>query len=77
MDRAKLFQTDRSQAVLLPKAYRFEGDEVIVSHVGNCVLLVPANDAWSALEIALNMFEPGLRLFRDGPELQAGEEPLP
>ncbi len=77
MDRAKLFQTGRSQAVRLPKAYRFEGDEVIVRHVGNCVLLVPANDAWSVLETALEMFEPGLQLDRDQPVEQAREELLP
>ena len=27
MDTAKLFKIGRSQAVRLPKAYRFEGDE--------------------------------------------------
>lgn len=30
MDTAKVFMTGRSQAVRLPKAYRFETDEVLI-----------------------------------------------
>jgi antitoxin VapB len=41
MDTAKLFMTGRSQAVRLPKEYRFEGTEVYVKRVGNGVLLIP------------------------------------
>lgn len=41
MDTAKLFQTGRSQAVRLPKAYRFEGDEVYVKKTGQGVMLLP------------------------------------
>jgi antitoxin VapB len=39
MDTARLFQSGRSQAVRLPKAYRFSGTEVVVKHFGNGVLL--------------------------------------
>lgn len=77
MDRAKLFQTGRSQAVRLPKAYRFEGNEVFVKHIGKGVLLVPASDAWSMLETALEMFEPGFQLDRNQPAVQVREELLP
>ena len=42
MDTAKLFQTSRSQAVRLPKAFRFEGREVLIMRVGTGVLLIPA-----------------------------------
>jgi antitoxin VapB len=41
MDTAKLFKTGRSQAVRLPKAYRFEGDEVYIKRVGPAVVLLP------------------------------------
>ena len=40
-DTAKIFTHGRSQAVRLPKAYRFEGTEVRVSKVGNAVILQP------------------------------------
>ncbi|MDA3941617.1 MAG: type II toxin-antitoxin system VapB family antitoxin [Spirochaetia bacterium] len=36
---AKIFQNGRSQAVRLPKAYRFEGNEVKISKEGNKVIL--------------------------------------
>jgi antitoxin VapB len=38
---AKLFRNGRSQAVRLPKEFRFEGDEVRIRRVGNGVLLEP------------------------------------
>jgi antitoxin VapB len=38
---AKLFQNGRSQAVRLPKEFRFEGKEVRISRVGLGVLLEP------------------------------------
>ena len=40
-DFAKLFQNGRSQAVRLPKDYRFEGDRVRVRRVPEGVLLEP------------------------------------
>lgn len=38
---AKLFRNGRSQAVRLPKEFRFEGDRVRVSRVPDGVLLQP------------------------------------
>ena len=38
---AKLFMHGRSQAVRLPKEFRFEGKEVRVSKIGDIVLLEP------------------------------------
>jgi antitoxin VapB len=38
---AKLFMHGRSQAVRLPKEFRFEGKEVRVSRIGNRVILEP------------------------------------
>ncbi len=39
--RAKLFMHGRSQAVRLPKEFRFEGSEVQVSRAGDKVILEP------------------------------------
>jgi antitoxin VapB len=41
VDTAKLFKSGRSQAVRLPKEFRFEGKEVRISRHGNGVLLEP------------------------------------
>ena len=38
---AKLFQNGRSQAVRLPKAFRFKGTEVKIRKEGNTVILEP------------------------------------
>ncbi len=40
-DIAKLFQNGRSQAVRLPREFRFEGDRVRVRRVAQGVLLEP------------------------------------
>ena len=70
MDIAKLFQSGRSQAVRLPKEYRFQGSEVAVKHFGNGVLLLPIEDPWQLLEAGLEAFEPGFVLRREQPEQQ-------
>lgn len=41
MARAKLFRNGRSQAVRLPKEFRFDGDEVEVRRQGSRVILEP------------------------------------
>jgi antitoxin VapB len=38
---AKLFRSGRSQAVRLPKEFRFEGDEVRIRRLGNGIVLEP------------------------------------
>ena len=70
MDTAKLFLSGHSQAVRLPKQYRFPGNEVAVKHFGNGVLLLPIEDPWQMLEAGLGAFEPGFVLSRDQPEQQ-------
>ena len=44
LKRAKVFMTGRSQAVRLPKEFRFEGDTVLIRHHGSSVILEP--DGW-------------------------------
>ncbi len=68
--RAKVFWTGRSQAVRLPKEFRFVGDDVKIYRVGNQVILEPdsiASDAngwpiaWWDLAGACPDFEVGDR----------------
>lgn len=42
METAKLFTNGRSQAVRLPKEFRFEGDEVFIKRVGDAVVSAAA-----------------------------------
>ena len=43
---AKLFNTGRSQAVRLPKAFRFKGKEVFIRKEGGCVILSDKPESW-------------------------------
>lgn len=76
MDIAKLFTTGRSQAVRLPKEFRFEGDEVFIKRVGDAVVLLPRN-GWGTLFGALEQFEPGFRIEREQPAQAEREGLLP
>jgi antitoxin VapB len=50
MGIAKLFWSGRSQAVRLPKEYRFEGKEVRIRKHGDAVILEPVPTDWSWLD---------------------------
>ncbi|HEY9217115.1 MAG TPA: AbrB/MazE/SpoVT family DNA-binding domain-containing protein [Phenylobacterium sp.] len=54
--RAKLFMHGGSQAVRLPKAFRFEGTEVTVRRQGEAVILEPMKrdiaGLWARLDAA-------------------------
>ncbi|MEN9869026.1 MAG: hypothetical protein RLZZ171_9 [Cyanobacteriota bacterium] len=56
METAKLFQNGQSQAVRLPKKYRFPGDKVLIRRIGNAVVLLPYQDAWETLFESLEQF---------------------
>ena len=56
MMTAKLFENGRSQAVRLPKEYRFNGDEVAINKVGDIVILMPKENKWSAFLNSLELF---------------------
>ena len=46
---AKLFFNGRSQAVRIPKAYRFEGvDEVIIRKEGDALIIAPVRKTWKS-----------------------------
>ena len=70
MDTAKLFMTGRSQAVRLPKEYRFDGTEVFIKRVGHAVVLLPQKAGWDVLAQSLEEFEPGIRIERGQPARQ-------
>ena len=45
---AKLFMNGRSQAVRLPKEFRFAGSEVLISKEGQNIILSPRPPSWDA-----------------------------
>jgi antitoxin VapB len=64
---AKLFQNGQSQAVRLPKEFRFEGEsEVEISRLGDFVLLSPHKaNRWSAMFEAVNEFSDDFIITRE------------
>ncbi len=61
LETAKIFTTGRSQAVRLPKAYRFNTAEVTIERQGNAVILRPKvqtkDEWWDEMEQILGAFE--------------------
>ncbi|HPH06873.1 MAG TPA: type II toxin-antitoxin system VapB family antitoxin [Methylotenera sp.] len=74
MKTAKLFQNGQSQAVRLPKEFRFEGDEVIIKRSGNAVVLIPYNHSWDVLANSLNKFSADFMDDRNQPTEQNRED---
>ena len=53
---AKIFKSGNSQAVRLPKEFRFDVNEVEVSREGDAIILRPHSESmrsWDALRLAL------------------------
>jgi antitoxin VapB len=50
METAKIFWSGRSQAVRLPKSFRFEASEVRIRRRGAAVILEPVARDWAWLE---------------------------
>lgn len=70
MDIAKIFKNGRSQAVRLPKEYRFEDSEVFIKKLGDIVLLIPKDSGWAAMESSLKYFSSDFPADRDQPSVQ-------
>jgi antitoxin VapB len=56
MQIAKLFQNGKSQAVRLPKEFRFKGDRVYMKRMGNAVIMLPFDTPWQSLVDSLSLF---------------------
>lgn len=74
METAKIFTNGRSQAVRLPKKYRFNDDEVFIKHIGNTVVLIPKDDPWNDLFLSLDMFSEDFMIEREQPPAEERKE---
>jgi antitoxin VapB len=71
MATAKLFWSGRSQAVRLPKDFRFRGEEVRIRRHGSAVILEPLAEDWSWLDaIAGKLDDDFLQAVGEQPEQQ-------
>ena len=70
MTIAKLFQNGQSQAVRLPKEFRFKGNEVFIHRLGDAVVLMPKELPWKNLVESLQNFSDDFLEERNQPILE-------
>ena len=73
MKTARLFSNGRSQAVRLPKEYRFKGNDVYIKKFENIIMLIPRDDPWAPLVNSLDTFSDDFMPSRPSPKLKARE----
>lgn len=74
MQTAKIFNNGRSQAVRLPKDFRFSGSDVFIKKIGRLVVLLPKDDPWSVLVNSLDQFTDDFMDSRDQPSQDSREK---
>ena len=68
--------TGRSQAIRLPKEFRLPNEEIIVSRVGDTVVLTPVSKLQSTFQGALAQFTPDFMAVGRPPQTTAEERAL-
>jgi len=56
MEAAKIFTSGNSQAIRLPKKYRFKQKEAYISKIGDAVVIFPKKSGWELLFDSLDNF---------------------
>lgn len=66
MKTAKLFKNGQSQAVRLPREFRFDGNSVYIQRIGRQVVLTPREeDPWASMFEATKQFTSDFMSERD------------
>lgn len=73
MNTAKIFINGRSQAVRLPKKYRFQGKDVYIKKLYDMVILIPKNNPWVSLISSVHEFSDDFMEERHQPFQQTRE----
>ena len=73
MKTARLFKNGQSQAVRVPKEYRFTGNKVLIKKVGNAVVLLPEKGSWTPLFESLSRFSEDFMQSRQQPGQKSRE----
>jgi antitoxin VapB len=76
METTKLFYSGNSQAVRLPKEFRFSDDRVYIRRLGNAVVLLPYGDPWRVLLDGLTLFSDDFMQPRTQGEAEEREKPF-
>jgi antitoxin VapB len=74
MDTARIFWSGRSQAVRLPKDFRFDVEKVRIRRHGNAVILEPVTEDWAWLDAVVGKLDED---FLSGAREQPGQQVRP
>lgn len=73
MKKAKVFMNGQSQAVRLPKEFRFSDDEVSIQKYGEGVLILPLAKSMTVFRNSIKNFSDDFMDERNQPEIQKRE----
>ena len=76
MNRAKIFKNGDSQAIRLPKEFRFKGKEVYIRKEGNNVIISPIDDSVDRLWKTINSLSDDFNLERNQPKTNEKRESI-
>lgn len=68
MNTAKVFANGRSQAVRLPKDFRFNTKEVYINKVDDVIILMPKKNPWINMINSLDKFTKDFMVERNQPK---------
>ena len=74
MKTAKIFRNGQSQAVRLPKEFRFNGSAVFIKKMGDATVLLPIDNKWHSLFHSLRKFSKDFMSSRKQPPQQSRED---
>lgn len=69
MKTAKLITTNDNQTLILPKEFKFDGNEVYIKKIGNAVVLISKENPWEVMFDSLELFSEDFMETREQPQL--------
>ncbi len=76
MNRAKIFKNGDSQAIRLPKEFRFKGKEVYIRKEGNSVIISSIDDSVDRLWKVLGNLSDDFKIERNQPKTYEKRESI-
>ena len=73
MDTAKIFENGRSQAVRLPEAYRFSGNDLFIKNIDDVIMFIPKDKVWKIFRESLSKLYDDITFTRDNDVSQTRE----
>lgn len=74
MKKTTVFVNGRSQAIRIPKEYRFNDKEVFIDKIGSVIRIIQIKNSWSPFLESLNSFSEDFMKNRNQPEEQKRED---